>query len=182
MYPDVFLWDVKSGELKGVYPKALASGLAFSPHGFTLATASSGKKVPLYFVGTGQQRAVLEGHKRDPKAVLFGPSGTTLASCDGFAVKVWDVNMGKELVELDFAPDYVASYSYAGDDDVIWYAISNGEVKQWHLREKKETTILNLKQLIERRSWWSQDGQTLVAWMGEAIEVWRLPAAKSKER
>jgi WD40 repeat protein len=67
-------------------------GLAFSPDGRTLASASSDRRLRLWDVERGESLAVLAGHLDELTDCAFSPGGdfVVTSSLDG-AVKIWDV-------------------------------------------------------------------------------------------
>jgi WD40 repeat protein len=66
-------------------------GVAFSPDGTLLATASHDRTARLWDPATGQHRSTLEGHTDWVSGVAFSPDGTLLATAsDDGTVRLWD--------------------------------------------------------------------------------------------
>lgn len=73
-----------SGHTSSVY------GVAFSPDGQLLASASLDNTVKLWDVGTGQVVRTLSGHTNGVTSVAFAPDGRLLASASGDkTIKLW---------------------------------------------------------------------------------------------
>jgi WD40 repeat protein len=72
-----------------------AFGLAFSPDGRTVATASRDRSIKLWDAATGELMTTLYGHSENVYAVAFSPAGTILASAslDG-TVRLWRAPRG----------------------------------------------------------------------------------------
>ena len=73
------------------------TGVAFSPDGKYLATASQDNTVRVWDAATGKEVAVLRGHTGYVLSVAFSPDGKWLASSSGYRgkgeVKVWDATL-----------------------------------------------------------------------------------------
>ncbi|MGH3813587.1 MAG: WD40 repeat domain-containing protein [Pseudonocardiaceae bacterium] len=107
-------------------------GVAFSPDGALLATASDDGTARLWDPATGQHRSTLQGHTNWVYGVAFSPDGTQLAttSTDGTA-RLWDPRTGAwraTLLALEaggyavLLPD--GSYKLDGDAGrSLWWAI-----------------------------------------------------------
>jgi serine/threonine protein kinase len=89
-------------------------GVAFSPEGSRLASASWDRKIKIWDVANGQELRTFVGHTDDIYGVAFNHDGSRLASAsaDG-TVKIWDAANGQELLTLNqtspvsvaFSPD-----------------------------------------------------------------------------
>jgi WD40 repeat protein len=80
----------------------MVDGVAFSPDGKALATASREGNVHLWDVAAGKLLATLRGHSSAVEAVAFAPDGRTLASGgEDRTVRLWNVDTRRELLQLD---------------------------------------------------------------------------------
>ena len=89
---EVRIWDADAGSRGGATPPLLrtltghtdeVTGLAYSPDGALLATASHDGKVFLWDAATGEKRLEFSGHHSPVAAVAFHPDGQTLLSAAG---------------------------------------------------------------------------------------------------
>lgn len=72
-----------------------AAGVASSPDGQIIASASSDKTVRLWDVTTGKDMQKLEGHRAGVGGVAFSPNGQVIASASwDKTVRLWNVTRG----------------------------------------------------------------------------------------
>jgi curved DNA-binding protein CbpA/ribosomal protein L40E/DNA-binding beta-propeller fold protein YncE len=105
---EVTLWDVPSGMWQMTFEghggafimiwaeqSGSVRGLAFSPDGKTLATASEDWSIKLWDVTTGKMKRRLK-HSKPVRAVAFSPDGKMVASATDqeMVVKLWDAQTG----------------------------------------------------------------------------------------
>ena len=75
-------------------------GVAFSPDGRLLATASEDRTARLWDSATGEHLRTLTGHTSDVVAVAFSPDGRLLATASGKKARLWDPATGDCLRTL----------------------------------------------------------------------------------
>ena len=99
----VILWDVASRKLLATLEghKDVVLGVAFSPDGKRLASASGDMTVILWDVDSRKPLATLKGHKDAVWGVAFSPDGKRLASASwDQTVILWDVGSRRTLATL----------------------------------------------------------------------------------
>jgi hypothetical protein len=139
----VAVWDVAGGRHRGRFERdgALVTGLAFSPHGQTLAVAlhpapGSGSpeanRVLLWDVPGWELRTSLPGHDGGSRCVAFAPDGRVLATGgeDGL-IRLWEVHSAQERVALEWHLDCVSSVAFAPDGLTLASGSFDGTVKLW---------------------------------------------------
>ena len=144
----VKIWDVAAGRLLRTLEghTKIVWGVAYSPDGRRLASASFDHKVKIWDPSTGQETLTLHGHTDTCLAVAFSPDGQRLASAseDG-TIRIWDASPiteppARELLTLTGHTDEVRAVAYspdgrwiasAGDDMIVrlWDAASGRSVR-----------------------------------------------------
>jgi WD40 repeat protein len=100
---EVLVYDAATGtrqlHLRG--HRGSIHGLAFSPDGSLLASASHDRTVKVWDVSGGKLLRTFRGHTGRVHGVACSPDGRRIASCgsDG-SVRVWEPSTGKELLRL----------------------------------------------------------------------------------
>lgn len=121
---------------------ARVDGMAFSPDGTLLASASFDNTVKLWDTGSRREVRTLAGHTGGVKAVAFRPDGQWLASggIDG-NIKFWEVATGSQLRSLG-SNGSVTSVAFSPDGR--YFAAGNMEkvVKLWDLKSGHEPLTL----------------------------------------
>jgi WD40 repeat protein len=118
-------------------------GIAFSPDGLALATASEDGMVRLWDVGTGQESSSLN-HESVVESVAFSPDGRTLgsASRDGQA-RLWNVVTGQQRTFFQHRTQYVRGAVFSPDGRTLAtksdeYSSSVHPVRLWDAEKDAE--------------------------------------------
>jgi len=181
--PTVSVWDVPKGtELFALVGNMDDTyGLALSPDGTRLATASYDKNVRLWDATTGQLLHTFRGHTAGVSAVTFSADGKYLVSGGGdHAVRVWSVEEKRGasvllghtewITDVAFTPDgnrvvSVSGYEGKGDGIRVW---------DWRAGEQMHHYAEARGQLVALAV--MPDGQRAVTGAAEGtVRVWRLP-------
>jgi WD40 repeat protein len=107
-------------------------GVAYSPDGHRLATASWDGTVRQWDTATGKVLHVLDGRHGELVTVAYSPDGQRLAA-GGFGrdVKVWDANTGQELLTLRGHTGLVRKVAFSPDGWHLASASDDGTVRIW---------------------------------------------------
>jgi WD40 repeat protein/basic membrane lipoprotein Med (substrate-binding protein (PBP1-ABC) superfamily) len=138
----VKLWDAETGKEWHSDNRIEADvGLAFSPDGTCLATASS-KGAKMWDAATAQELLSLSGGGSRVNGVAFSPDGSRLAAAgdDGTAT-IWNAATGENLLSLSTGSG-VLSAVFSPDGKRIATACASGN-KVWDASTGKE--LLNLR-------------------------------------
>ena len=143
---DIRIWDVLVRDgVRDLYGHAsFPTGIAFSPDGTSLASASHDQTVRVWDVMTGRETRVLRGHDEQVNDVAFHPDGKYLASAGGLLfggkgeIKVWEVSTGREVSSLPGNPNGVASVNFSPDGRLLAASFWDQSVKIYNENTWKE--------------------------------------------
>ena len=119
-------------------------GLAFSPDGDTVATASQDTTVRLWDAHTGAPVATLTGHTDSVEAVAFSPDGKLLASVGGDrTLRVHDLRSGRVVKQLPTKEKYsLNAVAFTPDGKTVATAGVAGTINLWPLEGAGEPKVM----------------------------------------
>jgi sugar lactone lactonase YvrE len=108
------------------------NGVAFSPDGLLLATASSDKTARLWDPATGQHLRTLAGHDGLIWGVAFSPDGRLVATAsDDKTARLWDPATGEHLRTLTGHAFWVYGVAFSPDGRLLATAGVDGTARLW---------------------------------------------------
>lgn len=120
------------------------AGVAFSPDGARLATASADKTVKLWDAATGRELATLKGHTDYVSAVVWSPDGKSLATASfDHTAKLWDAATGEARHTLTGHKGVVMTVAVSPDGKTVATGGIDASVRLWDPASGKETDKLD---------------------------------------
>ncbi|CBN54496.1 MULTISPECIES: AAA family ATPase [Kamptonema] len=149
-------------------------GVAFSPDGQMIASASSDKEIKLWSKD-GNLQHTLKGHNDSVYRVRFSPDGKTLASASADkTVKLWSKN-GELLNTLDGLEGHknsVTDVNFSLDGKIIASASADQTIKLWNKKGKLLKNLYGHSGEVQSISF-SRDGQMIASGSKDhTIKIW----------
>ena len=141
-------------------------GIAFSPDGKTIATASYDKLIKLWDIATGKEIRTYKDHIDAVYAVAFTPDGKFLVSgAADRTIKVWNVATGERLYTLSDPQDGINTVAIHPSGKFVAAGGLDKTIRVWSLGEKGGQLLNSLiahEDAILRLAW-SPDGTELIS-------------------
>jgi hypothetical protein len=107
-------------------------GVAFSPDGKRIVSASADKTLKVWDAATGRETLTIEGHLDAVQSVAFSPDGSRIVSgsADG-EIRVWDAEVGVGMLTLSTDAGGIRSLAFSRDGKRIVSGSANGTLRIW---------------------------------------------------
>ena len=148
-------------------------GVAFSPDGRLLATASGDSTARLWDPATGAHLHTLTGHDRAVWGIAFSPDGRLLATAsDDSTARLWDPATGEHLRTLTGHHSWVRGVAFSPDGRLLATASHDRTARLWN-----PATGEHLRTLTGHAGWncevaFSPVGRLLATASSETLGLW----------
>jgi eukaryotic-like serine/threonine-protein kinase len=173
----VRFWSLNDARLPRSLPghKEEVWGLAFSPDGRILASASDDYLIKLWDVRAGRELHTLEGHGSLVTAVAFSPDGKLLASSSyDMKIRLWNPATGEFLAILEGHTDRIRALAFSPDGSTLASAGRDRTVRLWDVASRRPRST----PLTGHTGWiyalaFAPDGKTLLSGaLDKTIRLW----------
>jgi WD40 repeat protein len=179
-----YLWRLAHPDVQTLRGHTASThGIAFSPDGQRLASASADRTVKLWEVATGKVLRTLQGQTQGAVSLAFSPDGQRLASADSYGgdrtVSIWDLDTGKVLHTLAGHEGPVKNVAFSPDGHCLATASRDKTVKLWDATNGKEIRTLTGHTGGVEGVAFSPDGQHLASGCRDGtVKLWEVATGK----
>jgi len=149
-------------------------GVAVSPDGKWIATASQDKHARIWDAVTGQLLLTLKGHTDMVNDIVFSPDGKRVATASyDRTAKVWDSSTGDELLTLFGHTDAVHHIAFSPDATRLATTSNDGTAKVWDLETSEELlTFTGHEEAVFDIAWSLAGDRIATSGLDRNVRIW----------
>jgi WD40 repeat protein len=168
------LWEINTGEKRTLTGHtAEIRGIAFSPSGDVVVTASADGTARLWDVRTGGEIAVLGRHPQAVNCAAFSHNGKFLAIGEGDrTIRLWDAQSFAEIGALEGHTAAVLSVAFSSDDRVIASGSCDHTLRVWDVESRACLKTFSSHQDEVRKVVFTQGDILVSASRDRSLRMW----------
>ena len=146
------LWEVATGKSvrRFLGHTAQLKGVAFTPDGRQILSASSDSTLRLWDVQTGRQLRVFQGHQGRVISVALSSDGRRVISGgDDKTARLWDVATGRELRRFEGHTEVVVSVALSPDGRWVLSGSHDKTMRLWEVESGRQVRLFSGHSLSE---------------------------------
>ena len=154
-------------------------GVAWSPDGKRIASASGDDTVQVWDAFTGGHVLTYRGHSSDVVTVAWSPDGKYLASGSvDTTVQVWNATTGQHIFTYGGHRDTVFAVAWSPDGKRVASASNDGTVQEWEASTGKRIVTYSSQTTAKGvpAPWntvaWSPDGKRIAVGGNGDVQIW----------
>jgi WD40 repeat protein len=154
-------------------------GVAWSPDGKRIASASGDDTVQVWDAFTGGHVLTYRGHSSDVVTVAWSPDGKYLASGSvDTTVQVWNATTGQHIFTYRGHTDTVFAVAWSPDGKRVASASNDGTVQEWEASTGKRIVTYSSQTTAKGvpAPWntvaWSPDGKRIAVGGNGDVQIW----------
>lgn len=185
------VWEASTGRelVRLIGHSAIVLSASFSPDGSKIVTSSYDKTARIWDASTGHEIHRLVGHTDGVRFASFSPNGTRIVTgcSDGTfqtltsdkAPRVWDVETGRELLQLQGHTNDVTDGSFSHDSARIVTASADSTVRVWDAATGRELQrLLGHNNPVLSAAYSPDDTRIVTASMDNTARIWEAASGR----
>lgn len=153
----------------------VASIIAISPDGQTLACGNRDGNITLWNLHTGKRLRTIRNHSGYIVSIAISPDGQTLVSGSwNGSIEIWNLHTGENRSTLQGHSSRILSLAISPDGQTLVSGSEERSIKIWNLKTGENISIFKGNSRVVSSIDISPDGQILVSGGDRSIKIWNL--------